>query len=91
MSQTTDHERQRAAQRALRERIAAHDGHPAPGDLYEHASGGSCRVDVVGITEDTLEPMVGYRSRTCPTATVRPLDHFLARFRLARSARRAEA
>jgi hypothetical protein len=90
MTHAADHDRKMAAQQALRERIVANDGHPAPADLYEHAKGGTYRVDVVGIKEDTLEPMVGYWSLTYQTFTFRTLDNFLERFRLVRPARRPE-
>jgi hypothetical protein len=71
-----DHDAKMAAQERLRERIETAGGHPAVGDIYRHYKRGKYRVVVVGIREDTLEPMVGYYSLAYRTFSFRTLDNW---------------
>lgn len=70
-------DRPAAAQQALRDRVAALSGHPAPGDVFEHDKGGRYVVVAVGLKEDTLTEAVAYRG---PDGSVwfRTLDDWLA-------------
>jgi hypothetical protein len=67
----TDHDAKMAAQAAL-----AKLDHPAAGDVYRHYKGGLYAVVMVGIKEDTLEPMVGYYSYTYRTHSFRTLANW---------------
>jgi hypothetical protein len=72
----TDHDAKMAAQSRLRERIEAAGGHPAMGDTYEHYKGGFYVISMIGIKEDTMEPMIGYYSLTYYTYSFRTLDNW---------------
>ncbi len=49
----------------------------APGMIFRHYKGGLYSIVCVGIKEDTLEPMVAYRSNAKGTVWVRTLANFM--------------
>jgi hypothetical protein len=53
----------------------AHDI-PCPGDVYRHYKGGLYAVVAVALAEDTLAPLVVYRSNAKGTTWARTLHNF---------------
>jgi hypothetical protein len=69
MSQQTDDELKDIAQRQAA-------GGPQPGEIYRHYKGGLYSIVARAIKEDTLEPLVIYRSNAKGTTWARTLENF---------------
>ena len=65
------------AKTQAQQELLARPGTPQPGQRYRHYKGGEYLIVATSLAEDTLEPLVAYRSVQHGTVWTRTLVNFL--------------
>jgi hypothetical protein len=66
-------------------RLLEQHSQPLPGQRYEHYKGGTYEVVAVSVDEETLEPLITYKSLKLGTFTTRTRENFLERVKSEKS------